>query len=94
MSLRMSYRRYKVGLSSALSAVPRSQVGHAFLPRLCNFYSGLLSQRKRSFPRATLAAGAGGSPYQRRYLFDHDIRTELISLQPGLGDARRSLRIQ
>jgi hypothetical protein len=59
MSRRTSYQRYKVVLFSALLAVPQYQVGHAFLPRLCSFYFGLLLQCKRSFRRAALSAGAG-----------------------------------
>jgi hypothetical protein len=41
MSRPMSYRRYKVVLSLALSAVPRSQVGLAFLP--CSFLGHAVS---------------------------------------------------
>lgn len=61
MFRRMSYRRCKVALSSALSAVPQSQVGLAFFHRLCNFYSGILLQRKRSFWRSALSTIASES---------------------------------
>lgn len=79
MFLRMSYRRFKVALSSALLVVPRSQVGHHafhFLPQLCRYYSGLLVAMQAFFSMRRVAAGAG----ELLTNGDLKIRTELIFL--------------